>query len=131
MLLSHLPRTLMPVATQICHLVGHSDVTSVHCIMPLGATHRPCAIAPPTSPSARPFESSLTGCLNPSIRGVWNTPACFPGYNAHYCMQQSAHWVEKVRIAICALRTRLARVARTACPLPVVGSTPSVVGKLC
>ena len=45
-------------------------MTNAHRVIPRDAVHRPCVIAPPTSPSACPVESALTGRHTSSIPGV-------------------------------------------------------------
>ena len=66
------------IATRICHSECHSDVTLAHCVVPLGAAHRPCAIVTPTSPRARPSKSSCASHLNPSLQRVGTLQRALP-----------------------------------------------------
>ena len=57
--------------------LGHSDVTSVHRIIPCDVVHRPCAIALPTSPSVRLAKSSHANHPHRSSRRVGTTQHAF------------------------------------------------------
>ena len=114
---SHLPQTLTHLVTRICHQLGHSDVTSVHRVMYIRCCASPmrgCTSNIAQRVSHRVLPRRLSEIVNP---GGWNRPTCFPGYYAHYCVQQSAHRTQKVRIAVRALHAQIARAAQTACPL--------------
>ena len=114
---SHLPRTPTRFATRICNKPGHSDVTNAHRVIPnrcCASPMRDCIpnIAQRASCTIRSRRPSIIIALE-----GWNRPACFSGCSACYCAQQSAHWIQKVRIAVGALRAPTARAARAACPL--------------
>ena len=114
---SHLPRTPTRFATRICNETGHSDVTNAHRVM-----HHRCCASPmrDCTPNIAQRASSTIRSRRPSkiIDPMGqNRPARFPGCPTRYCAQQFAHWTQKVRIAVRALRAQTARAARTACPL--------------
>ena len=126
--LSHLPRTITPVATRICHSTCHSDVTTAHRVICLHAVNHLGAIMPPTSPSARPIESPHAGPHNPSIPGV-GTPQCAFSAVVHITEHSNPRTGLKKCESLFTRCARTTRVAHTTCPLPAVGSILSTIGK--
>ena len=105
-------------------------MTNAHRVM----HHRCCAspmrdctpnIAQRASCTIRPRRSSAS-----FISTGWNRPAHFPGCSTRYCAQQSAHWTQKMRIAVCALRAKQQGQHELHALSTAVGSTSSVAGKL-
>ena len=99
--------------------LGHYDVTSAHRVILRDAVHCPCAIALPTSPSARPLESAHAGRRHHSIQGVGTAQRAFLAAVHAIACNNPHTGLKKVR------RQHELHALSTA-----VGSTSSVVGKL-
>ena len=114
---SHLPWTPTRFATRICNATGHSDVTNAHRVM-----HHRCCASPMrdctpniAQHSSCPIRRRRTAAsFTPTGR---DRLARSPGCSARYCAQQSAHWTQKRRIAVCYCARKQRGQRGTACPL--------------
>ena len=113
---SHLPRTPTRFATRICNDTGHSDVTNAHRVIPRDSVHRPCAIASPTSPRARPTQSARAGHPHRSSQPVGTVQRTFPAA-LHAIARSNLRTGLKKCESLFARCAQTARAARTACPL--------------
>ena len=122
--LSHLLGLSHALALGCVIKLGHSDVTSAHRVIPRDAVHRPCAIALPTSSSARPLESARASRRHHSIQGVGTVPRAFLAA-MHAIARSNPHAEGKKCESLFARCAHKLHAHSSA-----IGSTSTVAGKL-